>query len=77
MKRAINARMIGSNSCSAFGVIISASDPIRALCRKLVQQGWDPQASMKVWKGERPFRLIHAISNPDHHTNLKGGSNAQ
>jgi hypothetical protein len=33
---------------------------------------------LKVWKGARPIRLVHAICNPDIHTNLKsGGGNAQ
>jgi hypothetical protein len=68
---------LAGNSCSAFGVIISASDPIRALCKRLVRDGYDPSLPLKVWKGERPFRLIRAISNPDDHINLKrGGRNA-
>lgn len=66
----LHARMIDANTISAGGITISAGDPIQALCRKLVKDGYDPSLSLKVWRGERPIRLIHAISNPDIHINL-------
>jgi hypothetical protein len=69
----IRARMISDTTCAAMGITISAGDPVRALCRRLVNDGFDSSRAMKVWRGQRPIRLIHAIGNPDIHTNLKRG----
>jgi hypothetical protein len=74
----IRARMIDANTIAAGGVRLVAVDPIQSLCRRLIADGHDPSLAMKVWKGRQPIRLIHAIGNPDIHTNVKsGGSNAQ
>jgi hypothetical protein len=75
MKQPIRARLINSSTAAALGVTISAGDPVRALCNRLVADGWDPQSPMKVWRGSKPIRFIHAISKPDIHINLKGGDN--
>ena len=74
----LRARLVDPNTIVHGGVRLSALDPINSLCRRLIADGHDPQSSLKVWKGARPIRLVHAICNPDIHTNLKsGGGNAQ
>jgi hypothetical protein len=57
--------MVGESSCSAFGVTVTGLDPVRALCKRLVNDGYDPAAPMKVWRGERPWRWVTAIGNPE------------
>jgi len=70
--------MVDANTIVAGAVRLVAVDPVQSLCRRLIADGHDPQSSLKVWKGARPIRLVHAICNPDIHTNLKsGGGNAQ
>ena len=78
VRQPIHARMVGSNTCSAFGIVVSAGDPIRALCGKLTQLGHDPETPMTIWKGSKPWRLVAAIGRPDQ-MKIKaksGGSNA-
>jgi hypothetical protein len=72
-KQTIQARMVGTNSVAALGIVVSAIDPVRAICSALVKQGFDPQSSLQIWRDSGPYRLIHRIGDPDIHTNLKGG----
>jgi hypothetical protein len=65
MKQPIQARIVGSNSCSAFGVIISAPDPIAALAKKLVRDGWDADSPMVIWKADKPWRRVEHIGHPN------------
>jgi hypothetical protein len=67
--------MVDANTIVAGAVRLVAVDPVQSLCRRLIADGYDPSLAMKVWKGGRPIRLIHAIGNPDIHTNLKSGGN--
>jgi hypothetical protein len=62
--------MIDASTIASGGVRLVALDPINSLCRRLVADGHDPSLAMKVWRGSKPIRLIHAISNPDIHTDL-------
>jgi hypothetical protein len=73
----IRARMIDANIIAAGGVRLVAVDPVQSLCRRLIADGYDPSLAMKVWRGSNPIRLIHAIADPNNHTDLKTrGSNA-
>ena len=46
--KAIRADLAGSDSCSALGITINSSSPVLALCRKLVQAGFDPSTPLEV-----------------------------
>jgi hypothetical protein len=48
----IRAELTGSDGCSALGITISSSSPVLALCRKLVQAGYDPSTPLEVYRGE-------------------------
>ena len=48
LQQAIRAELAGSDSCSALGITISSSSPVLALCRKLVQAGFDPSTPLEV-----------------------------
>ena len=69
----IRARMIDANTCAAMGVTVTGLDPVRGLCKRLVNDGWDPDAPMKVWKGDKPWRWVTAIGHPEQ-VNLKAKS---
>ena len=73
----LRARMIDVNTISAGGVTLTALDPVRAMCKRLVRDGYDPALSLQIWKGAAPWLLVFAIGAPDHHVKLKarnGGS---
>jgi hypothetical protein len=55
------------------GVTISAGDPVTALCRRLVRDGYDPGLALQVWKGAKPWRVVRQIGNPNEHFTPKGG----
>ena len=76
----IRARMIDANTIAAGGVRLVAVDPVKALCQRLVADGYDPAVSLQIWRGTEPWRLVFAIGAPDNHVKLKaknGGGNAQ
>ena len=50
--KAIRADLIGSDTCTALGITISSSSPALALCRKLVQAGYNPLTPLEVYRGE-------------------------
>jgi hypothetical protein len=64
--------MVGSNSCSALGITISAPDAVVALAKRLVRDGWDPQLPMVIWRGSEPWRRVERIGHPNQ-VKLKGG----
>ena len=53
----IHARLISDTTAAALGITISAGDPVRALCGKFTQLGWDPSLPMVIWKADKPWRL--------------------
>jgi hypothetical protein len=63
--------MIDANTIAAGGVRLVALDPIKSMCRRLVADGYDPAASLQIWRGERPWRLVFSIGAPDSHVKLK------
>jgi hypothetical protein len=74
--------MIDANTISHGGVTLTALDPIKAMCARLVRDGYDPGVSLQIWKGAEPWRLIFAIGQPNSHVKLKvkterGNDNAQ
>jgi hypothetical protein len=63
--------MIDDNTIAAGGVRLVAVDPVQSLCRRLIADGYDPSASLQVWRGTEPWRLVFAIGQPDSHVKLK------
>src|SRR5262249_7141528 len=58
---AIRAELAGSDSCSALGITINSSSPILALCRKLVQAGYDPSTPLEAYRGETLSLRVRSI----------------
>jgi hypothetical protein len=46
----IRAELIASNCCSAHGIAAYCSAPALALCRKLVEAGYNPRMPLEVWR---------------------------
>ena len=61
LQQAIRAELAGSDSCSALGITISSSSPVLALCRKLVQAGFDPSTPLEVRRGETLSLRVRSI----------------
>jgi hypothetical protein len=70
----LRARMIDATTISHGGVTLTALDPIKAMCRRLVRDGYDPALSLQIWKGAAPSLLVFAIGAPDAHVKLKAKS---
>jgi hypothetical protein len=59
--QATRAELVGSDSCSALGITISSSSPVLALCRKLVQAGYDPTTPLEAYRGETLCLRVRSI----------------
>jgi hypothetical protein len=47
----IRAELIGSNTCSALGVVAHGHGPMLRLCRLLVDAWHDPAVPLEAWRG--------------------------
>src|SRR5215472_13934018 len=61
----IRARLISDTTAAALGVTISASDPITALAKRLVRDGYDPELPMVIWKADKPWCRLERIGHPN------------
>jgi hypothetical protein len=52
IQQAIRAELIGSNICTALGLIINSPSPVLALCRALVELGHDPAIPLEAYRGD-------------------------
>lgn len=48
----IRAELSGSDRCSAEGITASAPSPVLAICRKLVEAGFDPATPLEAYRGD-------------------------
>jgi len=49
---ALCANLVGSDICTAAGIIARSYAPVLALCRRLIQQaGYDPATPLQVYRG--------------------------
>jgi hypothetical protein len=51
--------------------VVSAGDSVRALCKRLIADGYDPSAALQVWDGAKPRWLINRIDHPDDRVPLR------
>jgi hypothetical protein len=64
--------MIDANTIAANGITISsAGDPVVALCRRLIADGWDGSLPLRVWRGTGPARFVYRIDQPDNHVRFQ------
>jgi hypothetical protein len=47
----IRADLVGSNTCSAAGIVATGNAPVLSLCRRLVAAGHPPGTRLEVYRG--------------------------
>src|SRR5215472_1924844 len=52
---------IGSDCCSALGIVAHSTAPVLALCRLLVEAGHDPATPLEAWRGSTLCLRIRCI----------------
>jgi hypothetical protein len=57
----ITARLDGSECASAEGITVTGPSPVLALCRKLLDAGYDPATRMHVFRGDTLALIIRSI----------------
>jgi hypothetical protein len=57
----IRAELIGSDCCSALGLVAHGSAPVFALCRKLVDAGDNSATPLEVWRCDTLALTIRSI----------------
>jgi hypothetical protein len=46
----IHAELAWSDHATAFGIVARGASPVLALCRKLVEAGYDPRTPLEAWR---------------------------
>lgn len=50
-RRVIRAELVGSDTCIACSISVTAAAPVLALCKALVEGGKDPSDSLEAFRG--------------------------
>ena len=58
---AIVATLVGSDIAVALGLTAQSSSPVIAICRKLIEAGYDPTTPMHVLRGETLALTVRSI----------------
>jgi hypothetical protein len=64
----IKAEIIGSDKCTAEGFTVRSAAPVLALCRKLVDAGYDPTAELHAYRGDMLCLKISSIRHGARYT---------
>jgi hypothetical protein len=64
----IRAEIIKSNRCDAEGYTVKASAPVLAMCRKLVEAGFDPATPLHAYRGNALCLTVSSIGWGGTHT---------
>jgi hypothetical protein len=57
----IRAEIDGSDRCEAEGHIVKASAPVLAMCRKLIEAGYDPSRPLHAYRGDTLCLTVSSI----------------
>src|SRR5438094_637985 len=58
---AIRAQLSGDDTAGALGITVRSPSPVLALCRKLVDAGYDPSASLEACRGDSLALRVKSI----------------
>ena len=61
MTEIIKAEIIGSDRCEAEGFSVRANAPVLALCRKLIEAGFDPARPLEAYRGSTMCLRVRSI----------------
>jgi len=59
---ALCADLVGSNICTAPGIIARSYAPVLALCRRLIEAGIDPDRPLHVYRGDTLALVVRSIA---------------
>ena len=57
----IRAELIGSDTCTAMGIIARAHAPVLTLCRLLIEAGHNPSARLEAYRGSTSCLTVRSI----------------
>jgi hypothetical protein len=58
----IVCQIIGSDRCAYGGLVVKHNAPVLAVCRKLIEAGYDPQRPLEAYRGETLCLKIRTIA---------------
>jgi hypothetical protein len=58
---ALRAELTKSDTATAAGIAVKAESPVLALCRSLINAGYDPATTLNVYRGNTPALRIGSI----------------
>jgi hypothetical protein len=61
-RQAIRAELIGSNACTALCSAARGYAPVLALCRRLIEEGHDPDRPLHAYRGETLALVVRSIA---------------
>ena len=59
---AIVATLSGSDTASAEGITVTSPSPVLALCRKLIDAGFDPATFIHVFRGDTLALIVRSLA---------------
>src|SRR5262249_61635956 len=59
---ALCADLVGSDVCTAPGIIARSYAPVLALCRRLIEAGIDPDQPLHVYRGDTLALVVRSIA---------------
>jgi hypothetical protein len=59
---AVEAKLIGSTTCTARSIRVSGHAPVFALCRALIGAGYDPERPLHVYRGKTLCLRVRSIA---------------
>ena len=57
----IVAELIGSDTCTALGIVARGNAPALGLCRKLIEAGANPATPLDVYRGDTLCLIVRSI----------------
>jgi hypothetical protein len=72
----IRADLIGSSTCTAAGITAHGAAPVLALCRRLLEAGFDPDQPLEAYRGTTLALRIRAIGEAARLTVKTAGNGA-
>jgi hypothetical protein len=57
----IRAELSGYDTCTALGITVQAAAPVLAMCRKLIEAGYDPDLPLHAYRGETLCLTVSSI----------------
>ena len=57
----IRAELIGSDTCIALGITVTAYTPVLELCRRLIAAGHDPTTRLEAYRGPTLCLIVRSI----------------